>query len=508
VVDPDPHVAMKSFTVKSGGKLAHIDLLVVLVPEGGAPVLPDGVVVPEAFLAGFEAKARATRATFATGAAAQVLAVGLGDPTKVDAEAMRRVGAVAAKRAEALGAAKVVLRVDEAVAALGSGAAREVTLETNGRALAEGALLGAYRYVESKSKPETLKVRSFTLDGPAGAFTRGAKLGELTARANAYTRDLQNRAGNLMTPTVFAKEATALVKKRPGVTCKVLDAVAMKKAGMGLLLGVAQGSTEPPKLLHLTYKPKGRAKGRVAFVGKGLTFDVGGYSIKPAAKLDEMRYDMSGGAAVLGLFHALVHGLDVPYEVHGVVPATENLIDGNATKPGDIHTAMNGTTVEILNTDAEGRLILADALCYTCQRIAPDAIIDIATLTGAVVVGLGHELSGLFASTDSLRDDLLAAGARTGEAVWPLPLLEAHKEGMKGAMADLANLGSPSMGAGSSQGAAFLASFVDAGVAWAHLDIAGTAWGTRDRDWVGGAAGTGVGTRLFIDYLLRPTSVA
>ncbi|MEZ6017020.1 MAG: leucyl aminopeptidase [Planctomycetota bacterium] len=493
---------MKSFSVKTAGKLARTDLLVVLALEGTAPALPEGVTAPDAFSAGFEAKARATRASFAAGLATQVLAIGLGPADKVDAELLRRVGAIAAKRAEALGVAKAVLRVDASFAALGAGE------EVNGRALAEGALMGAYRYIESKTKPEARKLQSFTLEGPAGAFARGAKLAELTAAANAFTRDLQNRAGNLMTPTVFAKEANALAKKRAAVTCKVLDAAGMKKEGMGLLLGVSQGSVEPPKLIHLTYKPKGRAKGRVAFVGKGLTFDVGGYSIKPSAKLDEMRYDMSGGAAVLGLFHALAHGLDVPFEVHGIVPASENLIDGNATKPGDIHTAMNGTTVEILNTDAEGRLILADALCYACARVKPDTIVDVATLTGAVIVGLGHELTGMFASTDALRDDLLSAGQRCGEGVWPLPLLEAHREGMKGAMADLANIGSPAMGAGPSQGAAFLAHFVDAGIAWAHLDIAGTAWGTRDRDWVGGAAGSGVGTRLFIDYLLRPHTVA
>jgi leucyl aminopeptidase len=488
--------------VKTVAKLARTDLLVALVCEGSVPALPEGVDVPAGFLEGFEAKPRAARSTFALGPASQVLVIGLGDPAKVDAEALRRAGAVAAKRAEALGAARVVLRAGEDLVAL------VAAPETVGRALAEGLVLGAYRYVESKTKPDAPKLKTVTLEGPAGAFAKGARLGELTAAANAFTRDLQNRAGNLMTPTDLAREAQALSKKRAEVKCKVLDKAAMEKERMGLLLGVAQGSVQPPKLIHLTYVPKGRARGRVAFVGKGLTFDVGGYSIKPAAKLDEMRYDMSGGAAVLGLFYALAHGLDVPYEVHGIVPATENLIDGNATKPGDVHTAMNGTTVEILNTDAEGRLILADALCYTTTRVKPDTIIDVATLTGAVIVALGHEVTGLFASTDALRDDLLAAGRRSGEELWPLPLLDAHKEGMKGAMADLANIGSPALGAGSSQGAAFLASFVGDGIAWAHLDIAGTAWGTRERDWVGGAAGSGVGARLFIDYLLGPTSAA
>jgi len=493
---------MKALSVTAPGKETRTDLAVLLVAKGAPLRLPLGVTAPAAFGEGFEAKARVTRASFAEGNATQVLAIGLGPSAKVDTEALRRAGAIAIQRAETLGAAKVRLYVDDTIAALAGGP------EHVGRALAEGLVMGAYRYVESKSKSEPTKVRAVTLEGPTGAFARGAKLGQLTAAANTFTRDLQNRAGNLMTPTVFATEAQTLAKLRPAVTCKVLDAAAMKKEGMGLLLGVAQGSVEPPKLIHLTYKPKGRSRGKVAFVGKGLTFDVGGYSIKPAAKLDEMRYDMSGGAAVLGLFHALAHGLDVPYEVHGVVPASENLIDGNATKPGDIHTAMNGLTVEVLNTDAEGRLILADALCYTCKRIEPETIVDIATLTGAVIVALGHEVTGMFASTDALRDDLLAAGARAGEPVWPLPMLEAHREGMKSKMADLANIGSPTLGAGSSQGAAFLANFVDQGVAWAHLDIAGTAWGTRERDWVGGAAGSGVGTRLFIDYLLGPSEGA
>ena len=214
----------------------------------------------------------------------------------------------------------------------------------------------------------------------------------------------------------------------------------------------------------------------------------------------DMKYDMSGGAAVLGVFHALAHGLDVNVEVHGVVPASENLPDAAATKPGDLSTAMNGTTIEVLNTDAEGRLILADALCYTVSKIKPDTVIDLATLTGAVIVALGHELTGMFASTTKLRDALTAAGEQVGEPVWPLPLFDFHKEQMKGEVADLRNINSPNHGNGSTAGAAFLSHFVG-DVDWAHLDIAGTAWGTRERDWVGGNMGTGVGVRLLMRYL-------
>jgi leucyl aminopeptidase len=273
----------------------------------------------------------------------------------------------------------------------------------------------------------------------------------------------------------------------------------MKKLGMGLLLGVANGSDEPARFVHLVYKPKGKAKGRICVIGKGLTFDSGGISIKPSAKMDEMRYDMSGGAAVLGLFHALGK-VDVPWEVHGLVAATENMPNGRATKPGDIHIAMDGTTVEVLNTDAEGRLVLADALCYAREKVKPDTMVDLATLTGAVTVALGHELAGMFASTAALESQLRAAGEETGERLWPLPLLDLHKDAMKGSFGDLKNIAGGDMGAGSSAGAAFLAHFAG-NVEWAHLDIAGVAWGGSARDWTGGPMGSGYGTRLLLRWL-------
>lgn len=485
------------FTSKDAGKPAKCDLLALLVPEGEAADAPKGVDVPDAFLRGFEGGFRAKRATFATGGPArEVVLIGLGEVGDIDAERIRRASAVAVKEARARKAQSLQVSVaGVAVEAAGGG-------EVAGRAAAEGALMATYAYTESKSAPEPGVLRSVVVSGAGAAFKRGAKLGEILAAANMFTRDLQNGAGNVVTPTALAKAARSIARKSSSITAKVLDEAAMKKMGMGLLLSVSQGSTEPAKLIHLTYKPKKKARGRIAFVGKGLTFDAGGYSLKPPAKMDEMRFDMSGGAAVLGAMHALAE-LEVPFEVHGVVPSSENLIDGNATKPGDVHTGMTGTTVEILNTDAEGRLILADALGYVASKVRPDVIIDLATLTGAVIVGLGHELTGMFTSDDELRDALLTAGAAAGEEVWPMPLLESHREGMKGRSADLANIGSPAMGAGSSQGAAFLSHFVDEDVSWAHLDIAGTAWNTRDRDWVGGASGSGVGARLLIEYLLQ-----
>lgn len=485
------------FTTKDAGKPAKCDLLVLCLTEGADVDVPSGVDVPEGFALKFDGVARSKRCTFAVaGSAKEVLLVGLGSLEGLESEALRRATAIAVKEARSRKAATLHIEVSGvACKALGGDIA--------GRAAAEGAVMATYAYVDSKSAPDASLLKSLTVAGPGTDFKRGAKLGEILARANMFTRDLQNGAGNVVTPSAMAKAAQGLARKSPNMTAKVLDEAAMKKLGMGLLLGVSQGSTEPAKLIHLVYSPKKKSKGRIAFVGKGLTFDAGGYSLKPPSKMDEMRFDMSGGASVLGAMYALTE-LDVPFEVHGIVPSSENLIDGNATKPGDVHTGMNGTTVEILNTDAEGRLILADALNYVDAKVKPDVIIDLATLTGAVIVGLGHELTGMFASSNGLRDALLEAGEATGEAVWPLPLLEAQKEGMRGKSADLANIGSPAMGAGPSQGAAFLAHFVDDSREWAHLDIAGTAWNTSDRDWAGGSGlGTGVGARLLIEYLLR-----
>ncbi|MCL4135379.1 UNVERIFIED_CONTAM: hypothetical protein GTU68_026249 [Idotea baltica] len=337
--------------------------------------------------------------------------------------------------------------------------------------------------------------------GNGADFKKGAARGAALAEANLFTRDLQNLAGNQLTPSILADHARSISKKSPKISCKVIDEAGMKRMGMGLLLGVSAGSVEPAKLIHLTYKPKGKSKGKIALVGKGLTFDAGGISLKPGRGMEEMRYDMSGSASVLGAFEALTK-LDVPYEVHGIVPSSENMPDAAATKPGDIHTAMNGKTVEIINTDAEGRLILGDALCYTVAKVKPDTIIDLATLTGAVIMALGHEMSAIYPTTDSLRDDLVAAGERCGESVWPMPIHPAFKENLSAGPADLRNITTANMGGGSIAGASFLQNFVG-DTEWCHIDIAGTAWNQGARDYTGGNGGTGVGTRLLIEYLSR-----
>lgn len=468
-------------------------VLAVLMTQGDAPDLPGGCELPGSALAGFEGKARAIRFCDDASGGGRVLLVGLGPSECVDAEGLRRAAAIAVQRADSAGHATCALRVGGAVASLAGGAAAV------GQAVAEGARMGHYRYELGKSKPEARTLKSVQVHGEGAAFKKGVARGLALAEANLFTRDLQNRAGNQLTPTAMAAEARGLARRSPRITCKVIDEAGMKRFGMGLLLGVSAGSEEPAKLIHLVYKPKGRSRKRVALVGKGLTFDAGGISLKPGRGMDEMRYDMSGSAAVLGAFHALA-ALDVPYEVHGIVPSSENMPDGKATKPGDVHTAMNGTTVEILNTDAEGRLILGDALCYTVAKVKPKTIIDLATLTGAAVVALGHEMSAMYSTTEDLRDSLLAAGRATGEAVWPMPLHPAFTENLKAGPADLRNITTANMGGGSIAGAAFLQNFVG-DTEWAHLDIAGTAWGQNARDYTGGTGGTGVGTRLLIEYL-------
>jgi leucyl aminopeptidase len=483
--------------------LPKTDLLIVLAVEGRKPALPKGVGVPGTALKDFSGEHRAARQTDATsGPAARVLFVGLGKAKDVDTERVRRAVGIGVRKAGKTKSRSVAVEV-------APDAADKVGAEALGQALAEAAVMAGYSFTRFKGKRKSAKsgkdgkkpeLETVALRGTGAPFRRGVQRGVALGEANAFTRDLQNTPGNHMRPRDLAAAARKIAGSSTRIRCKVYSESEMEKMGMGSLLSVSKGSREPAYLIHLVHKPKGRSKGKVCFVGKGLTFDAGGISLKPAAKMDEMKYDMSGGAAVLGIFHALAK-LDVPYEVHGLVPASENLPDGQANKPGDVVTAMDGTTIEILNTDAEGRLILCDALAFAVAKIKPDTLIDLATLTGAVVHALGHELSGMFATTPKLRDLLTECGEETGELVWPLPLLDVHKDQMKSNVADLRNINS-GQGNGSTAGAAFLASFVG-DVEWCHLDIAGTAWGSVDRDYVGGSQGSGVGARLLLEYLRR-----
>jgi leucyl aminopeptidase len=372
------------------------------------------------------------------------------------------------------------------------------------RAAVEAAATATYRFDECKSEAKPpkrpLKRLGFLVQSrrQLGAAKRAVEHGAAIAKGAALAKDLANLPGNLCTPTYLAERAQALGRGNRKLSVSVLSERQMERLGMQALLSVSRGSRQPAKLIVLEYRGGKPGSKPVALVGKGLTFDAGGISIKPAANMDEMKYDMCGGASVLGTLAACVE-LELPINVVGVVPSSENLPDGDANKPGDIVTSMSGQTIEILNTDAEGRLILCDALTYT-ERFEPAAVIDIATLTGACIVALGDQASGLMANDQKLADDLLESGSACGDRAWQLPLWDEYQKQLDSNFADMANIGG--RGAGTITAACFLARFAKK-FKWAHLDIAGTAWlsGTNK-----GATGRPV--PLLTEFLMRRAKVA
>jgi len=343
------------------------------------------------------------------------------------------------------------------------------------RQLTMAAAEAAYRFDRMKSKksegrPLAQVAISATFKRDSAGLERGASEGRAIAAGVALTRDLGNLPANVCTPTYLAETAIKLGREWK-LAVEVLDQKDMEKLGMGSFLSVSRGSRQPPKLAILRYSGAGKKDRPVVLVGKGITFDTGGISIKPSAEMDEMKFDMCGAASVLGTLRAVAE-LGLKLNVVGLLPACENMPGGAATKPGDIVTSMSGQTIEILNTDAEGRLILADALSYA-ERFEPQAVVDIATLTGACVIALGHVCSGLFANKDDLAHELLAAGLESWDRAWQLPLWEDYQEQLKSNFADFANIGGRA--AGSVTAACFLSRFARK-YSWAHLDIAGTAW--------------------------------
>ena len=353
-----------------------------------------------------------------------------------------------------------------------------------------------YRFDQFKTLPKT-KPAKFSrlslllaekLDGPisaevkvSGGLINGLKL----------TKDLANTPANFCTPTHLADHAKALGKQFKSISVDVLDEAAMEKLGMGSLLSVSKGSAEPAKLITLKYNGGTKDTKPVVLVGKGVTFDSGGISLKPGAAMDEMKYDMCGAATVFGVLRTIAEA-ELPIYVVGVVPATENLPDGKASKPGDVVTSMSGQTIEVLNTDAEGRLILCDALTY-CERFEPDVVVDIATLTGACIIALGHATTALMSNNDDLAEDLLAAGQTSGDRAWRLPIWDEYQQQIDSPFADMANVGGRA--AGSITAACFLSRYTKK-YRWAHLDIAGTAWRSGKPK---GATGRPVG--LLVQYL-------
>jgi len=338
------------------------------------------------------------------------------------------------------------------------------------------AMESVYRFDKMKSKQEEIRrpLRKLTLSvqrrNEIASCEEAARRGQAVAQGMNLARDLGNLPGNICTPSYLADQAKGLAKTY-GIKVEVLEQPELEKLGMGSFLSVAKGSRQPPKLIVLHYSGGGKQSKPLCLVGKGITFDAGGISLKPAAEMDEMKFDMCGAASVLGTFKALALS-QLPLNVVGIIPTCENLPDGAANKPGDIVTSMSGQTIEILNTDAEGRLILCDALTYA-ERFEPEAVVDIATLTGACVIALGHHASGLFSTSDTLARELQHAGDEAWDRAWHLPLWDDYQEQLKSNFADMANIGGRA--GGSITAACFLSRFAKK-YDWAHLDIAGTAW--------------------------------
>jgi leucyl aminopeptidase len=338
-------------------------------------------------------------------------------------------------------------------------------------AVIEGAILGDFEPDRYKKGDDKKSVGVFTLAGDTPGLDAAVERGRILAEAQNFSREMVNEPANRLTPLAMADAARKMAAEF-GLECETLDRDAMEKLGMGSLLGVAIGSAEPPVLIVLRYRPaNAQGNAHLGLVGKGVTFDTGGISIKPADGMEKMKYDMAGGAAMIGAMRAIAQ-LRPAIPVSGFVPCVENMPGSRAQRPGDIVTAMNGKTIEVINTDAEGRLILADALTYA-RRQGCTHLVDAATLTGAVVVALGHLNVGLFASDDGMRDRLLVACKAEGERMWPLPLEDDYKEYLKSAFADIANVGGRWGGAVTA--ALFLKEFAEE-TPWVHLDIAGTAW--------------------------------
>lgn len=403
-----------------------------------------------------------------------LLVVGLGSLKELTHESFRQIAASIHDSVKSL-------KAEEAFIDFDSLAAKQKS-EDNLRAMVEGLILTSYEFSELKSKKDKkassdvlfhIVLKESKNAGHKRAFSEGLAL----ADAVNFARFLGDMPGNLMTPDILAKKAVSGAKEVK-VKATVWDKARIKKEKMGGLLGVSMGSDQEPRFIILEYNGASKTKKPIVFVGKGLTFDCGGISIKPSAAMEEMKYDMCGGANVIATVLAIAK-LKLKVNVMGLVPATENLAGPSATKPGDIHTARNGKTFEVNNTDAEGRLILSDALVYACEQ-KPEIVIDAATLTGAMVVALGNTHTGYFTRNEKLKKTIEDAAKASGEWVWNMPLTDFHVQDMKGTYADLSNISS-GKGAGSATAAAFLEQFVDEGIPWAHFDIAGTGWSVGNR---------------------------
>ena len=425
--------------------------------------------------------------------AARVVVVGLGKREELTRDKVRGAVAETCRLLQKKGVAGI------ATVAQGAGIAG-ITVEGSAQAITEGALLGVYSFRRHITKePEHGEIERLTIvdadESRTPGLEQGCQKGRILVEAANLARDMVNEPPNYMTPTHMAEVATKLAESH-GLELAILGLEQVQELGMGALLGVAQGSRQPPKFIVLTYKGGDSAKPDVALVGKGITFDSGGISIKPSEGMGEMKGDMAGGAAVMAAMSAIAQ-LEPKINVMAIVPATENLPDGNALKPGDILTQMTGKTIEIITTDAEGRLILSDALGYAKKHEAK-LIIDVATLTGACRVALGDVCTGAFTNNQELVDKVIAAGVEAGEKIWQMPMFEEYKEQNKSEVADIKNAGN--RWGGAITAAQFLAEFAG-DTPWVHLDIAGTNMTEKEKNYLVKGA-TGVPVRTLVNLVL------
>jgi len=425
--------------------------------------------------------------------AKRLLVVGLGKD-ELNRELFRRAGGVIALKALALKAEKLFLVVPE-----------ELSFPVGDMAecLSEGLILGSYQFKKYKKEEkeeedksvEIKRIGLYVSDASMVHARKGVKRGLAAGHAGVVVRDMANEPGNVWTPQAFADYGEKIAREG-ALAYRVMEKDEMRQLKMGGILGVSQGSALPPKLVVLEYRT-GKSVPTLLLVGKGLTFDSGGLSLKPGENMGDMKYDMCGGAAVMAAMQAIAEEKPGRVDVVALVPAAENMPSATALKPGDIISQYGGKTVEVLNTDAEGRLILADALAYGVEHYKPDAVVDVATLTGAVIIGLGHHRTGLLANNDELAENVLAAGERAGEPLWRLPLAEEYKEQLKSKIADLKNIGGKA--GGTITAATFLQEFVG-NTPWAHLDIAGTAWNYTEKSYIPKGP-SGIAARTLIELV-------
>ncbi|MBT5872041.1 MAG: leucyl aminopeptidase [Candidatus Latescibacteria bacterium] len=442
----------------------------------------------------FSGKEQTTSLLYPDGEASpsRVILVGLGNPESFTLETARQAGSLAAKTA-------VDCSISEISTLVHGPGDSDASVEDCAQATVEGALLGTYHHTAFKSDENeaigTLDRMTIYSGSKAavGNVRAGATTGQIVSQGAIMARDLSNAPGNALPPRLLADAARKMAKSA-GLSCEVLNKKDIEALKMGALLAVSQGSDEPPRFIIMERGTASKKRDTLVLVGKGITFDSGGISIKPSGSMEDMKHDMSGAAAVIGAMQA-IGKLKPTLHVVGIVPASENLPDGKAMKPGDVITAMSGKTIEVINTDAEGRLVLADALAYSA-RYKPAAVIDLATLTGACVIALGDAASGMMGNDEKLLQRVKMAGEKSGERVWHLPIWKEHHDQIKGRTGDIKNSGGRS--AGALTAGAFLENFVD--FPWVHLDIAGTAYSDKLSPY-GPAGATGEGARLLVQFV-------